>query len=165
MTHASLILMAFVIKLADLLVTLIGLFVVPFGIRYGFNGILWWWGNDDHADAGGEFWRTQCGGTWWCKYQWFALRNASFNWAKYGPLGVKLRPYTHKGDADIGDAKKGGSYWCRMTGTPFFEYYLIIPYGKRCVRVRIGWKMYGGASGSACQFCFVVNPFKAYSGV
>lgn len=160
-------LLAFTIKVCiDLPMQLLGLFMVPFGIKYGFKGFLWPWGNDDHPDNGGSFWHRKCGESWWCAYQWFALRNPTFNMGKYW-LGAKFSPYVHDGDAQVGDKTGGGSYWC-WSGWRF-EYYLIVPYvfanTNRCVRIRFGWKMYGKKEGDTCQFCFVVNPFMPYSGV
>lgn len=154
------------LKAVDILMMLAGLFLVPFGIRYGFTGLLWPWGNDDHPDQGGEFWRSKCGVNWWCAYQWFALRNPAFNWGKY-VLGIRYRPYSFTGDGGIGDKKKGGWYWC--TAGIFSEFYWIKPYtlfgSRRCIRVRFGWKLYGKTSGDTCQFCGVINPVMPYSGI
>lgn len=151
------------IKIVDLVMIILGLFLVPVGIKIGFTGLLWPWGNDDHPDNGGDF--ARCKGI--SPYTWFALRNPTFNFSKY-ILGIKARPYTHKGDTGIGGKRKGGSYWCFVPDTPFFEYYYIKPYnlfGRRCVRIRLGWKLYGKGDGDVCQFCFVVNPVMTYKGV
>ena len=68
-----------------------------------------------------------------------------------------------KGNTDIGDKKRGGSYlitmgWC-------WEIYIIKPYtlfGKRCIRLRAGWKINGG--NGFCDFVFAFNPWKEYRG-
>jgi len=142
----------------------LGLFLVPLGILIGFKGPLWLWGNDDHPDwENNKFWANKCGTSFWCAYKWFALRNPTFNFAKY-VLGVKARGYILKGNPNIGDKKEGGSYW--IHANPFFEYYLIKPYSAtRCIRIRFGWKLHNKNLGETCQFCFVINPFMPYSGI
>lgn len=155
--------LSFLLKLIDLSLMAIGLVVVPLGIKFGFKGLLWLWGNGDHPDNGGEFWRNKCGDSFWCAYQWFALRNPTFNFSKYVIGVTHTGAYSHVGDAYIGDKKKGGSYWCYMG--KLWEYYRIVPYGKRCIRIRFGWKIYGKKKGDMCQFCFVFNPVMPYSGV
>lgn len=153
------ILMAFLIKLVDLALMLIGLAVVPVAIKKNWPKWAWLWNNDDHPIDGGGFWRKKCGASFWCKYQWFALRNPTFNFSKY-VLGIKFRHYEHYGDTGVGDTRGAGSYWCYVPDTPFFEYYLIHKWSAtHCLRVRIGWKIYGKSEGDMCQFCFVVSPW------
>ena len=150
--------------LLDLPMMIIGLFVVPFGLRYGFKGILWPWGNDDHPDNGGNFWRKNCGESWWCAYQWFALRNPTFNFGKY-VLGHELNKdaYRTSGTLEpIGDTKGAGWYWA--TDDEAWEFYLIKPYLNKCVRVRIGWKLDGRKAGEIAAFVFAVSLFKSFTG-
>jgi hypothetical protein len=132
----------------------------------------WWarpWDNKDHGiDGQGFYAEKTVGWPYWLRCLiWSCNRNGSFNWSKY-VMGIKARPYTHEGDVAIGDKKAGGSYWCFMPGTLFFEYYSIIPYTlfgkKRCIRIRLGWKRYGKPDGELCQFCGVFNPLMPYLG-
>lgn len=139
---------------------LLGLLVVPIAILTNWPSIFWPWNNQDHPVDGGNFWKNKCGDTFWCKYQWFALRNPCFNLGRL--FSVSGRPYKHVGDLEVGDKSSGGSYW--VFSSPFFEYYLIKPYGKRCLRIRFGWKLYKKPLGKPADFCFVVNPFQPYLG-
>lgn len=141
-----LVLIALAIKLFDLSLMALGLIVVPLMLHFNCDMSKTWWGNKDHPEGGK-------GVPLW---YWFAIRNPTFNFGKY-VLGIKFRPYTHAGDTGIGDlVGKAGSYWC--FALPYFEYYLIKPIGfGRCLRIRIGWKLYGKSDGDTCAFCFVIH--------
>lgn len=161
----------------DIPMMLIGLLVVPFGIKYGFTGWLWPWGNDDHPDNGGDFARRN--GI--SPYSWFALRNPTFNFSKFKLGLVATGSYTYtgvpdldaQGESRIGDKKGGGWSWVRMGWA--WEFYYIKPYSdldlktwtrvRKCIRIRAGWKLYGKPKGERCQFVFVPNPLMSYSGV
>lgn len=98
----------------------------------------------------------------WLEFNWLVLRNPVNNLSRL-VLGLKKRRYTVRGSQVIGDKISGGFYAVRMGWA--WEFYGIIPYtlfGRRCIRVRIGWKILN--SDTPCQFCFVINPVKTYSG-
>ena len=164
------ILIAFLIKLfIDLPMMLLGYVIVPYGLKYGFTGIFWPWGNDDHPDNGGTFWKKQCVGSLWCAYQWFALRNPTFNWSKYF-LGFKSEGkalFIDGTSRKIGDTKAEGWYYARERWA--WEVYYIKAYSifgyRKCFRFRCGWKIMGRNSGEYAQFCFVISPIHSYSGV
>jgi hypothetical protein len=91
---------------------------------------------------------------------WLVWRNPVNNFLTE-TLSVTKAPYKLTGDPDIGDKTKGGFYSIRMGDA--WEYYWIKPYGKRCIRARIGWKIHNADSPSA--FVFAINPWKEYSGI
>lgn len=152
--------------LLDMPVMVLGLMVVPTMLLLKCDMSRTWWGNRDHPDNGGGFWRRNCGDSIWCAFKWFALRNPSFNFGKY-VLGIKAGEYIHVGDDHVGDDKRGGSYWCYMG--PWWEYMVIVPYEwnkdtNRCIKLRFGWKIKNKAAGEMCQFVFVFNPVGIYTG-
>ncbi len=97
---------------------------------------------------------------YWQEFNWLALRNPVNN-LQCVTLGARQSPYELSGDPDIGDKIKGGFYSVKMGNA--WEYYWIKPYGKRCIRARIGWKILNN-TGEFAQFVFVINPWKPYSG-
>lgn len=96
---------------------------------------------------------------YWAAYNWLVLRNPVNN-LHSNYLGVKRSPIVYSGDIGIGDKTYGGSYFIKMGKA--WEYYLIKPYGKRCLRIRMGWKILGNEPKAAFVFC--INPFKKYLG-
>lgn len=105
-------------------------------------------------------------GNIWREFNWLTLRNPVNNLlTEY--LAVPRRSYGLQGDAGIGDKLRGGFY--RITMGWAWEFYWIKPYtffGPRCIRARIGWKIYGGAAyDGRAAFVFVLNPWKRYLGV
>jgi len=104
---------------------------------------------------------------YWQEWLWLVWRNPVNNLhTKY--LAVGALPYVISGDEDIGDKIAGGFYEVlRLKRPRFWEYYWIKPYtvfgSRRCIRVRIGWKIHKSAEDKAA-FVFTVNPFKLYSG-
>ena len=162
------ILLSLLIKLLlDIPMQVLGLFVVPIGLKTGFTGILWPWGNNDHPDNGGLFWKTKCGDSWWCAYQWFALRNPTNNlshWLGFKSEGKAI--FIDGTSRKIGDTKAEGWYYlCERLA---WEVYYIKAYSvfgqRKCLRVRVGWKINNADNGELCPFCFVISPFHEYSG-
>ena len=152
----------------DIPMVIIGLFIVPIGLKMGFKGALWPWGNDDHPDNGGTFWKTKCGESWWCAYNWFALRNPCANFGKY-VLGFKSEgksQFRLGTSSQIGDTKaEGWDYACERWA---WEIYFIKKYSlfgnQKCFRFRCGWKIMNKNQGEICAICFVISPYHAYSG-
>lgn len=100
----------------------------------------------------------------WQEFIWLVWRNPVNNlMAIY--LGVAHKPsYWLEGKPDIGDKIAAGFYQARMGWA--WEYYWIKPYtvfgSKRCVRVRIGWKIYNNPG--RASYVFAINPWKVYLG-
>lgn len=97
---------------------------------------------------------------YWQEFLWLFWRNPLNNlFCK--TLSLKKKRYKLRGDKIIGDKIKGGFYSVRM-GLGW-EYYWIKPYGNRCIRARIGWKIHNGDSPS--PLIFAINPWKKYTGI
>lgn len=100
---------------------------------------------------------------WWQEFNWLVIRNPVNNLLTKTlaiDWGDRLRNLN--GDEDIGDKTHGGFYKCHVIGLPIWEYYWVKPYGKKCIRVRIGWKLFNADRPAA--FVFAVNPWKVYLG-
>lgn len=97
---------------------------------------------------------------YWNAFCWLAFRNPVNNLLSI-TLAAPYEPYSLKGDPDIGDHTKGGSY--KISMGKYWEYYLIKPYGKRCFRMRLGWKI-NQKTGGLCEYVFAIEPFMKYSG-
>jgi hypothetical protein len=99
----------------------------------------------------------------WSECNWLVLRNPVNN-LMCRTLAVRAGAYHLVGDARIGDKTKGGFYYARMR--EFWEFYWVKPYtvfgSKRCVRVRVGWKIVN--SDRPAAFVFAISPFKRYLG-
>ena len=103
----------------------------------------------------------------WQEFNWLVLRNPVNNFHTQ-TLAVTASPYVINGDETIGDKIAGGFYEVlRLKRFRFWEYYWIKPYSvfgaRRCIRVRIGWKLHDCADSKAA-FVFAINPFKKYTG-
>lgn len=106
----------------------------------------------NHPDHG-----TQ--GKYWLEFNWLVLRNPCWN-LDNEVLCLGKGEYTASGDLGISDKHRGGFYSVRQGWA--WEYYWIKPYGiKRCIRARIGWKLFNPDSTKAA-FVFSVNPFKPF---
>lgn len=171
---------------AGTLMDLAGLFVVPVAIICGgINNRLpkWasWWDND--REPFGDVLRRHefdCADTWfgmlWHRWNWLALRNPSNNFG-YNVVGFKQTDtivYLRTGNPNTSDQGEGGHKFIRAidraTGRLVaFEFYAVLPYGSRCLRLRLGWKidhnMHPGllvTDGSPAQLANVINPFMPY---
>lgn len=117
-------------------------------------------GNSKHG-RGNEHYAHATKG-YWQELSWLCFRNPVNNLCAK-TLAASFSPYIVEGDETVGDKTHGGSYAIRMGWA--WEYYCVIPYGKRCFRARIGWKISGKKPGDLCEFVFVINPWKSYSGL
>ena len=175
--------------IADLASTLLALVLVPFVVplaRPDADGVehlpawAWWLETQDNPLDGDGGWQNE---HWqWryklppalCKYVgrvgWL-WRNAAYSFA-WEILGVVLPPetiYAVRGDMDVGD-NPGHAGWLLITVPGYWEFYAVVPYGSRCLRIRLGWKLKGPCSAylrgeqQAAQAMFVcsINPLKAY---
>lgn len=98
---------------------------------------------------------------YWQEFAWLVWRNPVNNLMAI-TLAVKQKPYILVGDSGIGEKYRGGFY--RIYMGKFWEYYWIKPYGKRCIRARIGWKINGKSLNERCEFVFTITPWKEYLG-
>ncbi len=97
---------------------------------------------------------------YWQEYCWLVLRNPVNNLCS--KLTVKFDEFYYlRGDEGIIDQKKGGYYYITMTGG--WEVAWVLPYGPRCFRGRLGWKILGNKDGSCDYVCSIV-PFMHYRG-
>ena len=102
-------------------------------------------------------------GNYWEEFNWLVLRNPVNNLQAMTLAVRNSMPVFYDGPSyDIGDHIRGGFYIMTMRWA--WEIYAIIPYGKRCIRARIGWKIYNDDDALAA-FVFAVNPWKTYTGV
>lgn len=160
------ILLAFLIKLfVDLPVAFFGLFIVPIMLLSKADMSKTWWGNRDHPDSGGEFWAKECGVGFWCSFQWFALRNSTFNFSKY-VLGYKSKGLSKRiagSQKPIGNHIAEGWYFA-TEGWAWEFYYVKKTSATTCRRLRCGWKLDGTPAGNYAQFCFAPSLKMDYSG-
>lgn len=103
----------------------------------------------------------------WSEFSWLVWRNPVNN-LHFNYLSVDALPYVISGDDNIGDKIAGGFYEAlRLRRPRVWEYYWIKSYTlfgyKRCIRVRIGWKIHKCMYDKAA-FVFAINPLKPYSG-
>lgn len=106
----------------------------------------------------------------WLKYCWVAFRNP-LNYFGWMVLGVRV-------PANIPDDNIGDATGCQegfrhlevvINNTNYYEYYYIKTYNfmnqKKCIRIRVGWKLAGLTTGKIAQWVLVVSPFHSYNGV
>lgn len=98
---------------------------------------------------------------YWQEFAWLVWRNPVNNLLS-DTLAVRCSKYVLIGDSGIGDKSRGGFYKIIMDGG--WEYYWIKPYGKRCIRLRMGWKIQGKKAGELCEWVLSFNPMHGYSG-
>lgn len=135
--------------------------VVPIMLFTKWDGKTTIFGNAKWGRANNHFAYATKG--YWQEFNWLVLRNPVNNLVGR-TLAVTRRAAHVIGNPNIGDKIAGGFY--RVTMGKYWEYYWIKPYnlfGRRCIRVRIGWKIYNSDTPSA--FVFAINPFKAYIGI
>lgn len=124
-----------------LIMALIGLVVVPVGIKWGFTGLRWPWGNDNDPNGHPEV----------SRYVWYALRNPISNagklwFCKSVTASVKL--YGNLGTSTTGTA---GFYF--LTAGRIWEFHCVLPIGfGYCYRARLGWKLRGLTVGDKASF-------------
>lgn len=123
-----------------------------------------WFGNAKWGD--GTLHPSHTTHNYWQRLMWLCWRNPINNFQCI-TLAAKVREsYDIEGDIGVDDLTHGGWYKIRMGF--FYEYCSVRPYqlfGKRCIRVRIGWKIKDKKIGDLCQFAFIVNPIEPYRGV
>ena len=130
-----------------------------------WSGTTYFFGNSKWGRATYHF-LVPTKGVYWRELLWMAWRNPVYNLGLY-TLGVPMREYVVTGDTNVGDKMGGGFYAARMG--KFWEYYWVKPYTifgiKKCIRVRIGWKINGTDFWGRAENVFSINLFKNYLGV
>lgn len=97
----------------------------------------------------------------WHEFLWLAWSNPVNNLLSI-TLAVPYAGNVVTGDPGISDATHGGYYNISMGKA--WEVYIITPYGKRCIRLRAGWKINGKQPGDLCEMVLTFNPMKPYLG-
>lgn len=103
----------------------------------------------------------------WLRYQWLAFRNPANNLGRM--LGVS-RPAVplnmHWGNPNTSDQGESGYRFTKQFDTDTwelvaFEFYLVWAYcATRCLRVRLGWKLWDDPA----RLCHVINPVMTFTG-
>lgn len=173
----------------DVPMMLLGLIVIPVALLFRTPDDhlpiwAWPWDNADHGTDGDSFWLNRCGNTFWCRYQWLAIRNPTSNLGNFVLSLVTREGYTLEGDLHIGDKVASGKYQIR-SGLAWEVYQIGSAYRitdtaswaarwpslqawltkRRALRARIGWKIHGSAVGDRCTYVCVINPLMPYSGI
>lgn len=91
---------------------------------------------------------------YWQEYHWLVIRNPVNNLCSR--LAIPLYQTNVIGNTAIIDQRESGYYYISMMGG--WEFGLIILYGNRCFRVRLGWKILGNTSGF-CDYVCSIAPF------
>ena len=119
-----------------------------------------WWGNAKHGKG-----ESRGCDTPWKQYLWLVWRNPVNNLLSF-TLAAPCVAHVVNGDATIDDDSHGGFY--SITTISAWEYYWIKPYtlfeSRRCIRMRLGWKINGKQPGDLCEFVLTLNPVKQYFG-
>ena len=155
-------------------------FVMPFAVDGQLPEAFWWMATPDNSLDGDNGWKTEhwqwryslpaplatyVGGVGWL---W---RNPAYGFA-HDVLGADIpagTPVTVKGDIKTSD-NPGHAGWLFIRVREYFEFYLIVPYGGRCLRARIGWKLkdYAEATlrgeqiSTTAMYAIYVNPLKGF---
>lgn len=135
---------------------ILSIFIVPILLLTKWDGKTTIFGNAKHGrgvDHGAII--------YWQQLIWLVFSNPVNNLLSF-TLATPCTNYTIKGDSGIGDATRGGFY--KITMGHAWEYYWIKPYGKRCIRLRIGWKINGKQPMQLCEYVLTFNPLKPYTG-
>lgn len=78
----------------------------------------------------------------------------------YGFTALNADGITEYDVATYGNPKIGNNPfvpgWCLRTVDGYWHLYVILPYGKRFVRINLGWKLWGGANFG--QYVSTINP-------
>ncbi len=116
-------------------------------------------GNEKWGRGNGHYKHATKG--YWQEFLWLAYRNPINN--MMNSLAVTCKPYILIGNRKTGDKIAGGFYKIHMGKA--WEIYWIKPYGKFCIRVRLGWKIEGKNPGEKCPLVFAIHPVMKYRGV
>lgn len=146
---------------------------LPVYLRYFDNA-------DLYVDRDASVYMQVIDSGWFNRYYWLAFRNP-INYFGYKVLGVGPLEYQPilstittavNNQYQVGDSqgKHAGYLYqeCLINNNSYYEYYFIYKYSANyCFRFRMGHKIGEPASnpvGSYIQFCFIIQPYKSYTG-
>lgn len=140
--------------------------VVAIMLRSHWNGRTTIFGNAKWG-RGTDHFAYPTHGNYWEEFNWLVLRNPVNNLHSFTLAVRNITPVLYDGpNYDVGDKTQGGFYMLTMGLA--WEMYWIKPYtifgSRRCIRARIGWKIYED-NDELAAFVFAFNPFKSYLGV
>lgn len=134
----------------------------------------WWDCVDSYIGRDTSVYESICKKGYWARYTWLAFRNP-INYFGYKVLGFQFDGtemyFTYNPEEfDIGDTSKPGERKIELLKNEkvYYEFYLIKKWSQtKCLRIRIGWKIKDNmnAIGSWCQWVFVFQFWKDYSGI
>lgn len=112
----------------------------------------------------------------WKSYWYFIGVRNPLNYFSYKYLGVDTTGCTVvSNDPEVGDNKAPGLQYTELLdkdhSVKAYEYYYIWVYIvplttiKKCIRLRLGYKLNGLGAGTIAQEVLVVSPFHSYTGV
>lgn len=124
-----------------------------------------------------------CAQGWWARYCWMAWRNP-INYFGYMYLGFQFTSggkylSVDPSQFNVGDTSQAGFRYIEyeqndtsidaimLGGKIYYEYCYIKKWSAtKCLRFRFGWKIVNNSNpiGSYCQWVFVFQPHKAYTG-
>lgn len=141
---------------------------------------LWWFQTPDNSLDGDGGWQrehrpflieTKAWQRWWNRTRWL-YRNSMYGFA-IDVLGAKTRPGDRlviEGNPAVSNRPlvNGGVFrTLYRAGKPiYFQFYYIKAWSAtRCVRINLGWKLWGFKEGESinCQLTHSPNPFMGYS--
>lgn len=148
---------------------IIGWAIVPIMLLCGWSGYTGWWGNsrwgtgaNDPAYNKSAFLATH---GFLAAYNWLGWRNPINNFSGI-TLSLTTKPHTGYGNPLADTNTEPGFYYIKMGLA--WEYLWVHNYhifgASKCVYLRFGWKINGGAIGDAAPFACTCNPWISYSG-
>lgn len=125
----------------------------------------WLWGNDKYGAQGNWFWPDYHDvKSFKGKYIWLALRNAANNLNRYSLFRYETDASTFKvfGTNRVNDVE--GLAGCQLVSSGWrYGLYCILPYGKRSLRIRLGYKFDPQKKGiQSASLSVLINPFARF---
>ncbi len=153
--------------LVQLPLSLIAWPCVAIALLTKWDGTTYYFGNTKYPRSKvATHYAAPTGGAYWKDLVWYAWRNPVYNLNAHIICAKMRQPYLVAGNEEIGNAVAPGFYDIIMWG--FWEYYWIKTYkvfgSKRCIRVRLGWKI-SKNSGDTAEYVCSINPWKKYTGI
>lgn len=110
-----------------------------------FGNVKWGRGNDHFSTPTKGYWQ---------EFKWLCYRNPVNNLC--ARLSMPYQTPIITGNTKIIDQRESGFY--RLTAGKAWELGYVRIYGKRCCRVRLGWKILGNKDGT-CDYVLSIVPF------
>ena len=113
------------------------------------------------------WWAVYCCLSWRNPLNYFSYKHLAFSWSTKACIKTN-------GKWAVGDSKGkvAGLYWIEVkheeTNKVYYEYYYVKKWDdNHCLRFRMGWKIGDSklnVTGERQQDCFVLSPYKSYTG-